>query len=561
MNRTSSFSKVQSGWALPLERRRAISLLAALTAAIVFSGISFAAADRLRNASQEPRNWLMYHGGYAGWRYSTMKQITSQNVGALSLQWIFQTPRRSRFETTPLVLDGIMYITGPDGSDVYALDAGTGRQLWVYSRKLPTDLVLCCGLVNRGLAFLENTLFLATLDAHVIALNARDGSVLWDVRAADYREGYSFTLAPLAIKDKIIVGISGGVFGARGFIEAYDARTGKVAWRFYTVPSPEEPGGHTWEGDSWKTGGGGAWLTGTFDPDLNLIYWGVGNPAPAFDANARKGDNLYTNSIVALNPDTGKLAWHYQATPHDTHDWDAAQVPVLIDLPLEGKPRKLLVQANRNGFYYVLDRTNGQVLSARPYGRVTWAREVGRDGRPVRLPESEATPEGSFVCPGPDGATNWMSPSYSPAAGLFFVAYKEHCATYYSLGQRFRKGGLYMGGYGQPPEERPWGSLRALDPLTGEVRWEFKYFSTTWAGVLSTAGGVVFHGNEEGYLIALDAATGKELWHFQTGFRLASAPMTFMVNERQYIAIPSGNSILAFALPDAAIRRPQPPKR
>ncbi len=506
--------------------------------------------ERLLKAAQEPHNWLTYSGDYAGRHFSALDQINTNNVPHLAVQWIFQPDVKGKFETTPLVVDGLLYGTGSDNV-AFALDARTGRAIWRYERRLPEKLRACCGQVNRGFALLGDKLFLATLDAHVIALDTKTGNLIWDAEAIDYRKGYSFTLAPLVVKDKVIVGISGGEFGIRGFIDAYEAETGKRAWRFYTIPGPGEPGHETWEGDSWKTGGAPAWVTGTYDPELNLIYWGIGNPGPDVDGEVRKGDNLYSDSVVALTADTGKLGWYFQFTPHDVHDWDSTEVPVLVDADWKGQRRKLLVQANRNGFFYVLDRTNGKFLLAKPYARNTWAKEIGPDGRPVVLSGTDPTPEGNAVCPGIGGATNFMSPSYSPQTRLFYLAAREQCDKVTTATQPYREGHLYWGsGFRPVPGEKDWGAVRALDPGTGAIKWEFKYYSAPWAGVLSTAGGVVFAGDMEGNLIALDARTGKHLWHFQTGSSIYASPMTYSVDGRQYVVIPAGSALFAFALPE-----------
>lgn len=509
--------------------------------------------QRLLNATQEPQSWLTYSGDYAGLRHSLLKQINAANVRHLGMQWAFQLGTTGQLETTPLVIDGIMYATGP-GSRAYALDPRTGRRIWRYERRLPEKIPLCCGPVNRGLAALGDKVFLATLDAHLVALDAKTGNVVWDVEAADYRRGYSFTLAPLAVKDKIIVGVAGGEFGIRGFIDAYYAETGQQAWRFYTIPAAGEPGSETWEGDSWKMGGAPAWLTGTYDPELNLTYWGIGNPGPDLYGEDRSGDNLYSDSVVALDADTGKLKWYFQFTPHDVHDWDATEIPVLLDLEFRGQPRKLLAHANRNGFFYLLDRTNGRFLLAKPFARVTWAKEVGPDGRPVVIPGTDPTPEGNYVCPGLTGATNWMSPSFNPSTGLFYVAVREQCDKFFGSPQVHREGHEFFGSAFQAvPGDKEWGAVRALDPRSGEIKWEFKYYSAPMAGTLSTAGGLVFAGDMEGYLIALDARTGKSLWHLQTGAPVVAAPISYSLDGKQYIAIASGGTLFAFALPDAFI--------
>ncbi len=508
---------------------------------------------RLLKAADEPHNWLTYSGNYRGQRYSSLKQIHTGNIGHLAVEWVFQTRTPDKFETTPLVIDGIMYLTAPE-SRAYALDARTGRLIWRYQRILPEKIPLCCGTPNRGLAALGDKVFLATLDAHLVALDSKTGEVVWDVEAEDYRKGYNFTMAPLVVKDKVIVGVSGGEYGIRGFIDAYDAETGKRAWRFYTIPAPGEPGNETWAGDSWKTGGAPAWLTGTYDPELNLTYWGTGNPGPDLHGGDRKGDNLYSDSVVALDADTGKLKWYFQFTPHDLHDWDATQIPVLLDLEYQGRPRKLLAMANRNGFFYLLDRANGKFLLGKPFVRVTWAKEIGPDGRPAQLPNTDPTPEGTYVCPGIIGGTNWFSPSFSPQTGYFYVAAREQCDIFFSSPQKYQPGQMFFGSALQTkPGEKGWGAVRAIDPLTGEIKWEFKHHSPPWAGTLATAGGLVFTGDHEGYLLAFDAKNGKHLWHLQTGSPVIAAPMTYALDDKQYVVIPSGGALFALALPDGIL--------
>lgn len=506
--------------------------------------------DRILNSSQEPQNWLTYAGSYQSWRYSTLDQITQANAASLSARWVFQTGSLGQFETTPLVIDGVLYGTGQDNR-AFALDARTGRAIWRYQRSLPDKVQACCGMVNRGFAALGDRLFMATLDAHVIALDSKTGNVVWDVTAADYRAGYVFTMAPLVVKDKIIVGISGGEYGVRGFIDAYSAATGQRLWRFNTVPAPGEPGHETWSGDSWKTGGAPAWVTGSYDPELNLIYWPTGNPSPSDYGAERKGDNLYSNSMLALDADTGALKWHFQFTPHDLHDYDATQTPVLVDTDWQGQPRKLLLQANRNGFLYVLDRANGQFLSAKAFGEVTWATEIAADGRPVIAPGSEPNATGIRTCPGALGATNWFSPSYDPQTTLLYVSSSVECDTFTGAPQKYHEGHDFIGSIYVPAKgEKTSGAMRALDPFTGQKRWEFPYTSPPWCGALSTAGGIVFGGDSEGNFIAFDALTGKDLWHIQLGAAIYATPMTYSVAGRQYVAIPAGAALFAFALPE-----------
>jgi alcohol dehydrogenase (cytochrome c) len=506
--------------------------------------------DQLLQAAQQPRNWLLYSGDYSGKRYSTLDQIDTTSVSRLAAAWVFQTAVDGKFEATPLVIDGVMYVTGPEDNG-WALDARTGRTIWHYQRPVPAKIPACCGRVNRGFAALGGELFMATLDAHVVALDAKTGNVIWDVVAADYRKGYTFTVAPLVVKDKVLVGISGGEYGVRGFVDAYDARSGRCAWRFYTVPGPGEPGHDTWKGDSWQRGGAPAWITGSYDPELNLAYWPTGNPSPSDDTSERQGDNLYSNSVLALDADTGKLRWYFQFTPDDSHDWDATQVPVLLDLDLGGEKRKLLALANRNGFFYLLDRTNGKFVLAKPFAHITWSKEVGPDGKPVVLADSAPTKEGRVVCPGAAGATNWMSPSYSPQTKLFYVVAREQCDTFTAAPQPFHPGRPYIGSvYFKPDDQPAWGALRALDPATGQMRWEFKYLAPSWSGALSTAGGLVFAGDMEGNLVAYDARKGKPLWHFETGSPVYSSPITYAVDGRQYVVVAAGDALFSFALPE-----------
>ena len=514
-------------------------------AALAWSQVTY---ERILNAAHEPQSWLTYSGRYSGWRYSTLDQINAQNASHLTMRWAFQVGDLGQFETTPLVVDGVLYGTGQNDR-AFAVDARTGRSIWRYQRNLPDKLQPCCGMVNRGFAILGDRLFMATLDAHVIALDTKTGNVVWDVVAADYHQAYTFTVAPLAVKNEIIVGVSGGEYGIRGFVDAYDATTGKRLWRFDTVPGPGQKGHETWSGDSWKTGGTPAWITGSYDPELNLIYWPTGNPSPSNFGGERNGDNLYSNSMLALDAGTGELKWYFQFTPHDLYDYDATQVAVLLDAEWEGKPRKLLVQANRNGFLYVLDRTNGKFLSAKAFGSVTWATGIDANGRPILNTNLERSGEGNRVCPGALGLTNWFSPSYSPQTNLLYIATSTECDIFTNAPQTYRAGHDFLGSvYVPDPKERPKGSLKALDPLTGAEKWEFKYFSNPNGGVLSTAGGVVFAGESDGNFIALDAKTGKDLWHMQLGAAVYSAAITYQLDGKQYVVIPAGSAMFAFAV-------------
>jgi len=502
--------------------------------------------ERLLNSAKEPQNWLTYSGDYAGRRFSPLDQINPGNARTLVAKWVYQTAGTGKLETTPLVVDGILYATGQDDR-AFALDGRTGRPIWLYQRQLPSDIRPCCGRVNRGFAILGDKVVFGTLDAHLIALDAKTGSVIWDVAAADYKLGYSFTAAPLAVKNLIVLGVSGGEYGIRGFIDAYDATTGERKWRFYTVPGPGEPGHDTWEGDSWKVGGAPAWNTGTYDPSTNQLFWPTGNPAPSNRGEGRAGDNLYSNSLLALNADTGKLNWYFQYTKHDEHDWDATQVPVMIDTG----SKHLIAQANRNGFFYVIDRASGKLLAANAYGKITWSDSKDAEGRPVANKGAKPTPEGHTVCPGALGATNWMAPTYDPQTGLFYVTAREQCDIFSTAPQPYEAGHAYYGSAYFPSDESEpyWGALRALDPATGQMKWEFRHPSPSWSGALSTAGGVVFTGDAEGNFIALDAQSGKTLWHFEMGGEVYASPMAFAVDGKQYVAIAAGSAVYSFGLP------------
>jgi len=524
------------------------SLLAATDGPAPFREVT---SDEIVNSSKEPQNWLTYGGDYKGWRNSSLDQINKTNVKQLGLQWVFNNGQSVKLESTPLIVDGVMYVPLIN-NEVYALDARTGRQIWVYRRpsvlQSPSHIN---GPISRGVAVLGGRLYLATLDAYVVALDARSGTMIWETKTAETTQGYYFTLAPLAVKDKIVVGVSGGEYGIRGFIDAYDAATGKLAWRFHTIPGPGEPGNETWLGDSWKTGGGPAWVTGTYDPGLNLIYWGVGNPGPDYYGKDREGDNLYSNSVVALDADTGKRRWHFQFTPHDLDDYDATIVPVLLDAEIDGRKRKLLVEANRNGFFYGLDRENGKFLFAKPFVRVTWAKGIGPDGRPVLSEDALLTENSRQVCPGLFGGANWPSPSYSPQTGLFYFTLRDECLIHLPKATPYKAGELFWGGGSKsiPDGERPSGAVVALNPLNGNKKWEFRHFSPSWAGVLTTGAGLVFSGDMDGYFIALSASSGQVLWKTSLGGAITAAPVTYSVKGKQYVAIASRTGIFAFALP------------
>ena len=509
--------------------------------------------QNLRDGLKDPTRWVIYGGDYGSQRHSPLTQITPQNVQRLTPQWAFQTETLGKFEATPVVLDGVIYITGPEDIG-WALDARTGRQIWRYKRDLPNGVIACCGRVNRGFAAMGDRLFKTTLDAHVVAVSMKSGAILWDTVMENFRNGYSGTPAPLAFKDKVVVGMAGAEYGVRGFVDAYDVQTGKRAWRFYTTAGPEDPGHRTWQGQdpkAWEHGGGSTWTTGSYDPELNLIFWGTGNAGPDYNGDLREGDNLYTASIVALDGDTGLMRWHYQFTPHDVWDWDSTQVPVLADVTIGGQPRKVVIFANRNGFFYVLDRGTGKLILGKPFIQTSWAKEIRADGRPILLPGSLPSEKGTRVCPDQSGGTNWMSPSFDPALGLLFVTARDACGTFYNWQDEYKPGDGFRGGAVSRIEEAQHAALRAIDVATGERRWEFPYTAQSWAGVLSTASGLVFAGSS-GNFMAFDARTGKNLWHYQTGSALYAGAVTYMLDGRQYVLMPSGTTLTAFALSEAA---------
>ena len=524
---------------------RMTAALLLVTLAVVAAGIT---DKRLQNAQADPATWLTYGKNYYGWRYSSLAEINTATVSRLAPQWIHQTGFSGSHETTPLVFGGMMFLTGPSNSAA-ALDLLTGKEVWQYHKKPPSGLNLCCGQPNRGFAALGDWLFKVNIEATLVALDARSGALLWEKPIADHRKGFSATGAPLVVKNKVLVGVAGAEFGTRGFVDAYDSATGERAWRFYTVAAKGEPGGDTWPGDAWQRGGGSTWITGTYDPDLNLTYWGTGNPGPGLDGDVRAGDNLYTCSLVALDADTGHLKWFYQFTPHDTHDWDAVADPVLIDTTVKGRTVKAVVQADRNGFFYAIDRTNGKLLHATPYTKVSWASGIGGDGRPVLIPGAEPSDAGTKACPGLGGGHNWSATAFSPQSQLFYFNSTDGCALYYRNKQEYREGQWYQASTADAiPNEPPTGSVVAVDLATGKTKWRFEMVSPASAGMLATAGGLVFTGDGQGYFIALDAGTGKPLWHFQTGGQIIAPPITYTLNGKQQIAIATGTSMMTFAL-------------
>jgi alcohol dehydrogenase (cytochrome c) len=471
------------------------------------------------------------------------------------------------WQSNPLVVDGMMYVTQRP-NDVMAIDAKTGKMFWLYRYTPSPDARVCCGANNRGVAILGDTLYLGTLDAHLVALDARSGKPLWNVEVGDVKLAYSITMMPLIVKDKVVVGVGGGEFGIRGYVAAYDAKTGKEAWKFYTIPAPGEPGNDTWQGDSWKTGAGSVWVTGSYDPDLNLTYWGIGNPGPDWNPDQRRGDNLYTDSVVALDADTGKLRWHFQFTPNDAYDYDSVQVPVLADIEWQGKPRKVMMWANRNGYFYVLDRASGEFLLGKPFVKVNWASGLDAKGRPVQTPQ----PFGSPTWPGNQGATNWYPPAFSPRTGLFYVSAWENYATIYRKEEAvYKPGNIFSGGgftvlsptpgaptvgIGRRSPINNWtdevgsGATIAIDPRSGEHKWKFQQFDVNDSGILTTASDVLFTGGREGYFYALDARDGKLLWKANLGGQIVMAPITYMIDKKQYVSVISGHTLVTFALRD-----------
>jgi alcohol dehydrogenase (cytochrome c) len=504
--------------------------------------------QRIVNADQEPQNWLTYSRTYNGQRYSPLTELTSANVAGLKSIWTYQIFDIDHFEATPIAVDGVLYVSEPPDT-VLALDARTGRRLWRYIREVPNDIHVCCGRVNRGVAILDNTVYVGTLDAHLIALNATNGTVQWDTKVADYTGGYALTGAPLAIDGKVLIGIAGGEWGIRGFIDAYDSKTGKQLWRLWTIPGPGETGHQTWPGDTWKTGGASAWVTGSYDPDLNLVYWGTGNPGPDWNPDGRPGDNLYSCSLLALDANTGTLKWHFQFTPHDSHDYDSTAVPVLVDGVVRGQSRKLVAFANRNAFYYLLDRVTGEFIIAKPYSKFTWTKGLDDRGRPQVDPSMEPSENGTLVWPNVYGATNWFSPSYSPSTKLVYVSVREQSSYFYKYAKEYKRGEFFVGGGERVVGgAKASGAVRALDALTGDLKWEFKLESPPWSGVLSTGGGIVFGGSMEGNFYALDALTGKPLWDYQTGSTMYSNIMSFAVDGKQRIAVTAGHALFVFGL-------------
>jgi alcohol dehydrogenase (cytochrome c) len=496
-------------------------------------------------------DWPGYHGLPSGNRFSDVDQINRGNVTRLAPTWMFALSGAERLQVTPVVVGGIMYVTNVN--ECYALDAGSGRRIWHFSRPRTKGLAGdAAGGINRGVAVAGDRVFMVTDDARLLALNRFTGNVLWDTEMADWRQNYGATSAPLVVGRLVISGISGGDEGVRGFLSAFDQATGKHVWRFWTVPRPGETGAETWRGKDIEHGCASTWLTGTYDAGLDTLYWPTGNPCPDYDGSQRLGDNLYSDSILAIDPSTGRLKWHFQYTPHDVWDWDAQQPPVLVDAMWHGQMRHLLLHANRNGFFYVLDRTSGTLLQATPFvKKLTWAKGIGPDGRPILSPNQTPTPTGLTVCPAVEGATNWFSTAFSPATGLYYVQSLEKCTVYTRSPSTWQAGSSFYSGSTRNVEgEAPQKILRAIDLQTGAIRWELAQIgpATSWGGTLATAGGLVFHGDDSGAFAAVDAATGTRLWQFQTNALWKASPMTYVFDGRQHIAVAAGSTIISFTL-------------
>ena len=496
-------------------------------------------------------DWPSYNGDYTGRRYSSLTQVTPQNAHELRPQWVFHSRNAGILEVTPVVVAGIMFVTG--SNDAYALDAATGKTLWHHVRPVTQGLVDdASGHINRGVAILGTRVYMETDNAHLLCLDARSGNPIWDVAYAPGNRNYGATSAPLVVKDKVLVGTSGGDDGVRGFIAAFDANTGKEVWRFWTIPAPGEFGSSSWPGDMYKHGGGTTWMPGTYDPTLNTIFWGTSNPSPDFDGSVRPGDDLYTNCVLALDPDTGKLKWYFQFTPHDLYDYDATETPVLVDAVYRGQPRKLLIEANRNGFIYILDRTNGKFLAAHQFSLMqNWAKGIDASGRPI-LTGNIPTEAGTRVCPGFAGATNWFSPAYSELTHIFYFMTLEDCTVYKAHPEEFEEGKeFYSTGTKHLPDENARKYLLAYDFDKGKFVWRNPQVgnSHSFAGVMTTATGIVAFGDDAQEFEVVDGRTGASLWHFNVGQPLHASPMSYAVNGKQYFAIAAGNDLFSFALP------------
>lgn len=494
-------------------------------------------------------NWPTYNGDITGNRLTPLRQIDKSNVGNLAPRWNFTLPDASYLETTPIVFAGIMYVTS--ANECYALDAGNGRTLWHFQRPRKKGSPGGGG-INRGAAVAGDHVFMVSDDAHILGINRLTGFLDWDTEMADWHQNYFATSAPLVLGNLVIAGTAGGEHGARGFLAAFDQTTGKEVWRFWTVPAPGEPGAETWKGGAIAHGGAVTWFTGSYDPELDTLYWQTGNPGPDYNGEERAGDNLYSDCVLALDPKSGKLKWHFQFTPHDTHDWDATEPLLLVNSTWQGKPEKLLLTANRNGFFYTLDRTNGHLLLAKPFvQKLNWAKEIKADGRPALL-DMEKMGGGTKVCPSQDGATNWYSASYLPSTGLYYMQTLEKCDIYSLTSAEWQSGQSYLGGSQRPvPGEVPQKVLRAIDPQTGKIAWELPQtgHANTWGGTLVTQTGVLFFADDSGQFVAVDAANGKSLWCFDANQFWKASPMAYEFDGHEYIAIASGQTVTAFGLP------------
>ena len=508
-----------------------------------------ASIERISNADSSGE-WLSYSGSMSGWRYSRLSEITPTNVSQLRLRWVHQFgTSEPKIESTPLVVNDIIFITEPPAT-VVALDSSSGKVIWQYVRPIPVDLPLCCGRINRGLAILDSSLFFGSLDGFLVAINAKTGKVIWQTEVAKPADGFSLTGAPLVVNHSVVIGVAGGDFGVRGFLAAYDVTTGQLQWKFDTIPGPGELGHETWQNEAWQTGGGATWGTGSYDPSLDLLYWGIGNAAPVFNGDIRPGDNLFTNSVVALRASTGKLAWYFQFSPHDTHNWDSTQTPILADLRVDGLPRKVICWPNRNGFYYVLDRVTGQFLVGTPFAEIDWAQGLTPAGRPVPRNADTAVTGGRLTKPSVFGATGWQPAAFNPAQGLVYVSAVESQSVFTKSAASMisrDKGHQFLGSAGS--FVRPFTTVvRALDAATGAKRWDYRSPpATAFSGLLATAGGLVF-GTSGGYLFALDAVTGKELWRVSLGGDTHAPPISFTSKRQQVIAVSAGRDLFLFGL-------------
>ena len=539
-------------------------------------------AARIAAARSEPQNWLTYYGAYDGQRYSTLDQINAGNVGALKAAWVFQAgvigpianAATYSLEAAPIVVDGVMYLSGWDGY-VWSLDAATGKLLWRFRRAMPFDLPLCCGNVNRGVAVAEGKVFFATPNGHLLALDARTGKPVWERTFVDVRAGESATMAPLVVKNLVVVGSSGAEYGVRGHIDAFDISTGRPAWRRYAVPKPGEPGSETWGGnEAWQRGGGAAWITGSYDPELDTLYWSTANPGPDFDGSVRPGDNLFTSSVLALDPDDGAIKWHYQFTPHDVWDYDGVNENILF----EHGGRRLLAHFDKNGYLFILDRTNGALVRVMPFTRTTWGDIDAATGRVT--PRLTPTREGVEICPGPAGGKEWPHATYSRQTGLLYTPTVDACGVFRLIPGEFKESMPYWGGDAVvKPEHVKGGQVKAFDPASGRLVWEYRSAHPIVASLLSTAGGLVFMGEPTGEFRALDARSGRVLWSFQTGSGIHSNPVTYSVGGKQYVAVPTGwggwlkgfapelyggnrgSALMVFALPEAELHSKEPGRK